>query len=102
MTFSQQINEAKYCIEVMKKIGTFRNHKIGVISVSENTITLRNGLVCLYREDGNTLTTEYACDKDWIEKNLKVNNLCLTHSTCVCVPKSYVTPWFSKFELIFK
>jgi hypothetical protein len=100
-SFTKQLNEAKHCIDVMKKIGTYRNHKIGVINIEKDTITLFNGRVCLYREVGDTLITEYACDKKWIEKTLKTNSRLITHSTCVCVPRNIVIPWDSKFEKIF-
>ncbi|MDD5649842.1 MAG: hypothetical protein PHF86_05385 [Candidatus Nanoarchaeia archaeon] len=101
MTFTEQLNEAKHCIDVMKRIGTYHGHKIGVINIEKDTLTLFNGRVCLYREDGDTLITEYACDEQWIEKNLKVNNCLITHSACVCVPRNLVIPWSSKFEKIF-
>lgn len=101
MTFTKQLDEAKYCIETMKKIGTFQNHKIGIINIETDTLTLINGRVCLYREDGSTLTTEYAYNKEIIENNLRKNNFLTTHSTCVCVPKKYVIPFNSKFEKIF-
>lgn len=101
MTFTKQLIEAKYCIETMKKIGTFQNHKIGIINIRNNTLTLTNGRICLYREDGNTLITEYAHNKEIIKNNLKKNNFLVTHSTCICVPKKYVIPFHSKFEKIF-
>lgn len=101
MTLIQQFVEAKYCIEIMKKIGTFQNHKIGIINIKTDTLTLTNGRICLYREDGDTFTTEYAHNKKMIENNLRKNSFLTTHSTCVCVPKKHVIPFHSKFEKIF-
>jgi len=50
MTFTKQLEETKFCIETMKKIGTFQNHKIGIINIEKDTLTLMNGRICLYRE----------------------------------------------------
>jgi len=101
MTLTEQIDEAKYCIEVMKRIGTFRNHKIGIVR-EDAGITLTKGDVVLYRKDGDTLITEHACNKEWIEKNLKNNNFCMTGGTCVCVPVTMIIPQCSKYEWVFK
>jgi hypothetical protein len=68
MTFTKQLDEAKFCIETMKTIGTFQNHKIGIVNIGKDTLTLINGRVCLYREDGNTLTTEYAHSKKRLKR----------------------------------
>lgn len=105
MTQKEQIEEAKHCIEVMKRIGTFHDHKIGIAKESFGgfVLSIEKGRIIIFREDNDhkTLTVEVACNKEWIEKNLKNHNLNTTHSTCVCVPKSLVIPWHSKFEKIF-
>jgi hypothetical protein len=100
-TQKEQIEEAKHCIEVMKQIGTFRNHKIGIARYDAG-LTLTKGYVVLYREEKDgTLTTEHACNKEWIEENLKKGNLNTTGSTCVNVPRSFIIPLCSKYEWAF-
>jgi hypothetical protein len=99
MTRQQRIEEAKYCIETMKRIGTYRGHKIGIIT-QDASMTLTKGRITLYKEEDDTLTTEYACDKEWIERNLKNGNFIMTHLTCVCVPKYMVSSLTNKFEFI--
>lgn len=103
-TLSEQLDEAKNCIETMKRIGTFHNHKIGIVKKEFGGFCLlyKEGIIVIYRNDGDTITTEISYSKEGIEKNLKTNNLNTTHSTCVCVPKDRVELFTSKFEKIFK
>lgn len=87
----ESLKETKSCIETMKKIKTFRDHKIGVVVEDIPCLCgYKKGDIVLYRTDEKTITVEKAMNKKWIEENLKSKNLNTTHSTVVCVPKEYV------------
>jgi len=80
------LEEAKYCIEIMKKIGTYRK--------------LQKGRVIIYRKDGNSFVIELAYSKEQIKKNLSLNNLNVTYSTCVGVPKTFIISIVNKLKFI--
>jgi hypothetical protein len=100
MTTTQQIEEARYCIDVMKKIKTFKNHKIGISKISSG-FTLQKDRIVIYKEEKDgTVTTEYAHDKETITKNLSQGNLNVT-CCCINVPISLICPIANKFRFVY-
>lgn len=101
VTQQEKIEWAKNCINVMKEVGTYRNHKIG-ISRTDGGITLSKNDIVLYRDDDSkTVTTEHPCSPEKINEIRKTKSLLFTHSTCVFVPRNLIIELNNKLRFIF-
>ncbi len=87
------LKRAKYCLEVMKRDGIYRDQKIGKITEPFERMGPpyeKNDFVIFTDGGDKTVTIETPLTKEEIIKNRKEKSLISTFGTIINVPKKFV------------